>query len=97
MPTLLSANEVEALQRQVQGTTRERMLRELGAAVEVITAERPLVLWLEDLHWSDVSTLELLAWLARLDHLPGLVLAYVRRGRVEEGLAVLAEAQTLGL
>src|SRR5262249_39296171 len=65
MPTLLAASELEALQRQVQGATRERMLREMAEAVDAITIERPLVLWLEDLHWSDPSTLELLALLAR--------------------------------
>jgi predicted ATPase len=65
MPSLLSAAELETLQRKVQGATRERMLREMGEAVDAITAEQPLVLWLEDLHWSDPSTLELLALLAR--------------------------------
>ena len=58
MPALLSAVELEMLQRKVSGTTRTRMLRELAEAVEVITSERPLVLRLEDLHWSDYSTLE---------------------------------------
>ena len=65
MPALLNAAELEALQRQDAGATRERMLRELAEALEAITAERPLVLRLEDLHWSDVSTLELLSVLAR--------------------------------
>ena len=65
MPALLSATELEALQRQIEGATQERMLREMAEAVEAVTAERPLVLVLEDLHWSDVSTLELLALLAR--------------------------------
>jgi predicted ATPase len=65
LPTLLTASELEALQRKVQGATRERMLREMAEAIDAITAERPLILWLEDLHWSDVSTLELLALLAR--------------------------------
>ena len=65
MPTLLSAAALEALQRKVQGATRERMLREMAEAVEALTAERPLALRLEDLHWSDVSTLELLSVLAR--------------------------------
>ena len=65
MPALLSAVELEMLQRKVSGTTRTRMLRELAEAVEVITSERPLVLRLEDLHWSDYSTLEWLDFLAR--------------------------------
>lgn len=65
MPMLLSATELAMLQRKVQGAARERMLREMGEAVQALTAECPLVLWLEDLHWSDASTLELLTLLAR--------------------------------
>jgi predicted ATPase len=65
MPALLSATELETLQRKVAGATKERMLRELAEAVEGLTAERPLVLWLEDLQWSDVSTLDWLAFVAR--------------------------------
>ena len=65
MPTLLSTAELEALQRKTQGATQERMLRELAEAVEALTVEKPLVLVLEDLHWSDVSTLDLLSFLAR--------------------------------
>ncbi|HZO81619.1 MAG TPA: AAA family ATPase [Candidatus Binataceae bacterium] len=65
MPALLDAGELEALHRKVAGATRERMLRELAEAIEVITAEVPLVLILEDLHWSDYSTLDWLACLAR--------------------------------
>src|SRR6058998_869005 len=65
MPELLSTAELEVLQRKVAGTTRERMLREMAEAMEALTAERPLVLWLEDLHWSDYSTLDWLAFVAR--------------------------------
>ncbi len=65
MPTLLDARALESLQRKTAGTTRERMLRELTEALEALTVERPLVLWLEDLHWSDASTLEWLAFMAR--------------------------------
>ena len=53
------------MQRQGQSATQARMLRELAEAVEVLAAERPLVLVLEDLHWSDPSTVEALALLAR--------------------------------
>jgi predicted ATPase/DNA-binding winged helix-turn-helix (wHTH) protein len=65
MPALLKAEDFERLQRKVQGATRERMLREMAEAVEAFTAARPLILCLEDLHWSDVSTLELLTVWAR--------------------------------
>jgi predicted ATPase len=49
----------------VLGATRERMLRELAEALEALTTERTLVLVLEDLHWSDASTLDLVCALAR--------------------------------
>jgi len=65
LPTVLSPEELAALQPKVQGATRERMLRELAEALEALTTEHPLVLVLEDLHWSDPSTVDLLATLAR--------------------------------
>jgi predicted ATPase len=33
--------------------------------LEALTADLPLVLILEDLHWSDYSTLDLISYLAR--------------------------------
>ena len=65
MPTLLSAAELDALQRRGRGATQARMLRELAEAMEALTAERPLILVLEDLQWSDYATLEWLACVAR--------------------------------
>jgi tetratricopeptide (TPR) repeat protein len=65
LPSLLEPAESEALQRRAQGVTRERMLREMAELVEAVTADRPLVLALEDLHWSDPSTLELVTYLAQ--------------------------------
>jgi DNA-binding winged helix-turn-helix (wHTH) protein len=65
MPALVAPAEYEALQRYAGATTRERMLRELAEAVEVLTAVRPCVLVLEDLHWSDTATIEWLAYVAR--------------------------------
>ena len=41
------------------------MLRELAEAMEVLAAVEPLVLVLEDLHWSDRATLDWLAYVAR--------------------------------
>jgi predicted ATPase/DNA-binding winged helix-turn-helix (wHTH) protein len=65
MPALLTVEELETLQRRVVGATRERMLREIVEALEVLTAQRPLVLWFEDLHWADASTVDWLAAIAR--------------------------------
>jgi DNA-binding winged helix-turn-helix (wHTH) protein/tetratricopeptide (TPR) repeat protein len=65
MPALLGATEWRQLQEKVAGATRARMLRELAETMEVISCENPLVLLLEDLHWSDYSTLEWLSFLAR--------------------------------
>jgi DNA-binding winged helix-turn-helix (wHTH) protein/tetratricopeptide (TPR) repeat protein len=64
MPSLVATDEVTALEPRM-GTTRERMLREMADALEALAAERPLVILLEDLHWSDHSTLDLLAAVAR--------------------------------
>jgi predicted ATPase len=49
----------------VLGATKERMLRELGEWLEQCTVDDPLILVLEDLHWSDYATLDLLSYLAR--------------------------------
>ena len=65
MPALVPQSERQTLQIQAVGTTRERMLREMAEAIETLTSESPLLLVLEDLHWSDYSTLDLLSYLAR--------------------------------
>jgi predicted ATPase len=65
MPALLSPAERETLGRSMSGVTQARMLRELAEALEVLTAIRPLVLVVEDLHWSDPSTLAFLTYVAR--------------------------------
>jgi DNA-binding winged helix-turn-helix (wHTH) protein len=64
-PALVTREHRETLQRELQGATRERMLREIAEALEVLTAERPLLLIFEDLQWVDPATVDLLAALAR--------------------------------
>jgi DNA-binding winged helix-turn-helix (wHTH) protein/tetratricopeptide (TPR) repeat protein len=65
MPGIVGAEQAKALQPRVIGMTRERMLREMSEAIEALAADRPLLLLLEDLHWSDPSTLDLVAAVAR--------------------------------
>jgi len=64
LPALLNAEEATLLQPRVLGVMQERMVRELAEALEVLTAEHPLILVVEDLHWADASTLILLSVLA---------------------------------
>src|SRR5215468_2788845 len=66
MPSLWTRSERRALEARGRAT-RERMLRELTLAVEAITARAPLLLTLEDIHWSDASTLD---WLAHVTRRP---------------------------
>jgi DNA-binding winged helix-turn-helix (wHTH) protein/predicted ATPase len=65
VPALVPSERLEHLRRSAAGTTRDRMLRELIDAMEAITARERLVLWLEDLHWSDLSTLDWIAAFAQ--------------------------------
>jgi predicted ATPase len=65
MPGLLDAPTLESLTLRTQGATLERMLREIADALEAVTAEQPIVLALEDLHWGDHASVELLSFLAR--------------------------------
>ena len=64
-PSLLQPEQRDALQREILGATRERMVREICEALESLTAKNPLALILEDLHWVDPSTLDLISALAR--------------------------------
>jgi DNA-binding winged helix-turn-helix (wHTH) protein len=64
-PALLNSEHRQTLQREILGATHERMLREISEALETITSERPLLLILEDLHWADHSTVDLISALAR--------------------------------
>jgi DNA-binding winged helix-turn-helix (wHTH) protein len=65
LPSLIDETEAERLQKAAQGVTQQRMLREMVQALEALAGEAPLVLLLEDLHWSDFSTLELISAIAR--------------------------------
>jgi predicted ATPase len=65
MPSLVTSADRELFGREAPGSTPERMLREMGEALEALTAHSLLVLVLEDLHWSDFSTLDLISYVAR--------------------------------
>jgi len=62
MPWL--GDEAQGPQPPLPAGRPERMLREFGVLVELLTSDRILVLVLEDLHWSDASTVDLISVLA---------------------------------
>lgn len=63
LPSLLRDDEISAL--AARSSSGDRMLRELGMALERMSEETLLVLVVEDLHWSDSATLEALDLVAR--------------------------------
>ncbi len=54
----------EATAERAGASTAQGMLREIAHALEVLAQQRPIVLWLEDLHWSDPSTLSAVSFIA---------------------------------
>ncbi|MCI0598379.1 MAG: AAA family ATPase [Beijerinckiaceae bacterium] len=102
LPRFLSAKDRSALQSELFGATRERMLREFCELMEVLSSDRPWVVIVEDLHWSDFATLDVLSRIARREQKSSvLVLATYRPGDVTiEGhpaRAVHQELQIHGL
>jgi DNA-binding winged helix-turn-helix (wHTH) protein/tetratricopeptide (TPR) repeat protein len=65
MPWLLTEPERATLHRELAGANQERKIRELAELMNRFTAEQPLLLLTEDLHWSDTATLRLLDHFAR--------------------------------
>ena len=63
MPWLM--DDAEALRQSLQPARGERMLREFAALTEALPADVNLVLVLEDLHWCDPSTIDLLSLLGQ--------------------------------
>lgn len=59
------AEDPRGRQQAASATTQDRMLRELGELVDRLCAEGPVLMVLEDLHWSDHATVQLLGYLAR--------------------------------
>lgn len=65
MPGLLDDARLQAVRGRVNGGSRDPMLREIAEAVEALSTDHGLVLVLEDLHWSDLPTAELISYLAQ--------------------------------
>jgi DNA-binding winged helix-turn-helix (wHTH) protein/type II secretory pathway predicted ATPase ExeA len=64
-PGLLDGNEAERLHNLCAGSSPARRSREGVALLEALAAEQPLIVAIEDLHWADPDTLDVLGGVAR--------------------------------
>ncbi len=63
----------------LRSASQERMKRELSALLEELSSHEPLVLVFEDLHWADVSTIDMLAFVgSRLATIRALIVVTYR-------------------
>ncbi|MFB9469542.1 AAA family ATPase [Nonomuraea salmonea] len=69
---------------------RHRLFEEVLTLVERVAASRPVVVTIEDLHWADAATRELLGFLARNLTQPGVLLTITHRP-FETGDKLLSE------
>lgn len=60
-----STSSLDRLQQETIGATKERMMREMGDMLGTLSASAPIVLLLEDLHWADPSSVDLLRHLCQ--------------------------------
>jgi DNA-binding winged helix-turn-helix (wHTH) protein len=73
----------------------ERLLKEICDAIEAMTDDKTVVLVLEDLHWADLSTLDLISALARRRSAAKLLLLSSYRPPVEAIEAGFGRAQAV--
>ncbi|OFW47306.1 MAG: hypothetical protein A3J29_16195 [Acidobacteria bacterium RIFCSPLOWO2_12_FULL_67_14b] len=77
----LAADDESAarLRVEVQTGSQERLKRELGAFLRELSVHAPIVLVIEDIHWADLSTIDLLSYVAGMfDAVRAMVLVTAR-------------------
>jgi energy-coupling factor transporter ATP-binding protein EcfA2 len=84
LPSLVGSSERTDLARRSVGIGAERRLREIARFLEAMSADKTLLLVLEDIHWLDNASLNLLSYLARRNERAKLlILATYREGEIE--------------
>ncbi|MGO4395248.1 AAA family ATPase [Variovorax sp. M-6] len=95
MPWHMASDDRLALQAELAGTGPGRMLRELGELLDCVAQTSPLLLVLEDLQWSDRSTLQLLDYVAgRRSPARQMILVSLRPTRTGGGTHPAADLRT---
>jgi adenylate cyclase len=65
MPTSENDSSAARLAAETAGGSQERLKREIAALFEEIGRMQPVVICLDDIHWADPSTTDLIGYLAR--------------------------------
>ncbi len=80
----VSSMALEKLQQETAGATKDRMMREMGDMLTALASQSPLALLLEDLHWADRSSIDLLRHLSqRVGEQRLLILGTLRQEEIE--------------
>ncbi|MEK6408456.1 MAG: protein kinase [Acidobacteriota bacterium] len=75
----LTESTSDRLNDEVRNATQQQMKRQLGSLFGELSQQRPLILFFDDLQWADLSTVDLLAYIAtRLDGMRLLILITYR-------------------
>lgn len=74
MPARIPAELRSSLKQATVGADRGRMLREICELLEALATRQPLILILEDLHWADHASLDVIAALAQRPYRAKLML-----------------------
>ncbi len=95
-------SSTEQLSADVRTASQERIKRELAALFLEISRVRPLVVFFDDLHWADVSTIDLLNYLtARFEDMRVLLLGTYRPSEMAVAqhsfLQIRSDLQSRGL
>jgi predicted ATPase len=94
-PAVFSRAAMEHILREATGATKDRMLRELGEALSALAAETPVLLVLEDIHWADPASVDMLRHLAERAHNQRLmIVATARREDIERSNPTLKQCYT---
>ncbi|MFN7944133.1 MAG: protein kinase [Blastocatellia bacterium] len=79
VPLNSDSEESARLLSEVKAASQERMKRELASFLTAVAEARTLVIFFDDLHWADVSTIDLLSFLAgKFDALRVLIVVTYR-------------------
>ena len=65
MPPASNDSSAARLAADTAGGSQERLKREIAALLDEVSRMQPLVLCFDDVHWADLSTTDLLGYLAR--------------------------------